>query len=391
MPRKNSKEQQLSDHIKKFQKQIKDFRQYLEEEQLAPETIKSYMYNFQQYITDVKKGNPETTTYNDIVAYRRYCVKKGYKKSALVNKYASLRRYCTYICEHRELLSSKEHRRIKDIIKIRKFKGKTVKPLTYEQVEQVFAIAKNRSPRDHAIFRVMYEGCLRRMELCSLKISDFDYKDKKMKVEGIKREDDRFIRLSQECCDAIKEYIEEYREKPFDEFSDYLFINNRWKMTKTRLFELNKEYKQRADLPDEFTLHGWRHTGITHIVKKAMKQTGQNIPLTLANVQRQTGHKDVNVLMNKYVHVNDEERKKLFDQIWDDEEKKKPDEPEPEEPEPKKKPKPDPEPMYQKPQTDHTLKEQLTQRFIRGEISESSYLVALKSLDGTKNQSVGYQ
>jgi hypothetical protein len=99
---------------------------------------------------------------------------------------------------------------------------------------------------------------------------------------------------------------------------------------------LNKQYKLRADLPEDFTLHGWRHTGTTHLTIKALKMTKQNIPLTLKLLQAQTGHKDVNVLLDRYVNIYKSEVKNFFNNIWEDNNEEDKPKPEPKKPEPKR-------------------------------------------------------
>jgi len=319
-------------------KVIAKFKQYLQDEQLSNETIKTYIIVLKQYTINVKKGNPLNTTVDDVRNWRTYCTNRGFAKSSLINKYATIRKLVEYMVDDNDLLSGKEHKKIKKILQTPDVKTKHIKPLTEEQVEKVFKIANKRSKRDYAILLVMYEGCLRRTELLNLKIPDIDFENKRIRVEGIKREDDRLINISQRCMDAIIDYINNYRGEPLPEYRDCLFLNKEYKLSKNRLFALNKEYKLRADLPEDFTLHGWRHTGITHLTLKALRKTNQNVPLTLKLLQSQTGHKDANVLLDKYVNIYKDDVKKFFDNVWDDKDTEtKPEEPKPQ---PEKKPEP---------------------------------------------------
>jgi site-specific recombinase XerD len=325
----------LTDPDKKV---INKFKQYLQDEQLSEDTIKTYTIVLKQYTREVKRSNPIDTTVDDVRAWRTYCTNRGFAKSSLINKYACIRKFVEYLVDEHDLLSGKEHNKIKKILVTPDVKSKIVKPLTEEQVERVFKIAKSRCKRDYAIFLVMYEGCLRRTELLNLKISDIDTDNRRVRVDGIKREDDRLINISKRCFDAIIDYINNEREEPLPQYQDYIFLNNSYKLSKNKLFTLNKEYKLRADLPEEFTLHGWRHTGITHLTLKALKTTKQNVPLTLKLLQSQSGHKDANVLLDKYVNIYKDDIKKFYNNVWDD----KDEEPIPEEPKPQPEKKPEP-------------------------------------------------
>jgi hypothetical protein len=131
-------------------------------------------------------------------------------------------------------------------------------------------------------------------------------------------------------------------KKPLDKYKDILFLNFGYPLSKNKLFDINKEYKLRCNLPIDFTLHGWRHTGITHITKKQLKKKGNNKPLTLKILQAQTGHKDVNVLEERYINICSEEIKEFYDDIWEENNNKDKEEVEPEKdkPTPKKPTKP---------------------------------------------------
>jgi len=47
-----------------------------------------------------------------------------------------------------------------------------------------------------------------------------------------------------------------------------------------------------------------------------LKQSKNNIPLTLKHLMKQTGHKSPEILLNKYVHVAQEETKEFYNNIW---------------------------------------------------------------------------
>ena len=153
-------------------KVINKFKQYLQDEQLSNETIKTYLIIIRQYTKQVKKDNPLNTTVDDVRNWRTFCTNQGYAKSSLINKYACIRKFVEYLVDEHDLLSGKEHNKIKKILETPEVPTKIVKPLTEEQVEKVFRITKSRCKRDYAIFLVLYEGCLRRTELLSLHISD---------------------------------------------------------------------------------------------------------------------------------------------------------------------------------------------------------------------------
>jgi integrase len=252
-----------------------------------------------------------------------------------------LRKYVEYLAEEKELIDSKTLKRMKKSLNIPHVKDKFIDPLPESKTEEVFRIARGRSSRDYALFLVTYEGCLRRREVLELKVSDINFKDQQVKVDGIKREDDRIINVSKRCIEALKDYVDNHRGEPLPKYKDCLFLNYEWKLSKNALYTLHKEYKLLAKLPEDFTFHGWRHTGCTHITKKALRQTKGNIPLTLKILQSQTGHKDINVLLEKYVSIYQSEVKEFYNNIWESNNER---ESQPEKP--KHKPQPKPQDSY---------------------------------------------
>jgi len=213
---------------------------------------------------------------------------------------------------------------------------------------------------------------LRNTETRLLEISDFNWKNKKLKIRGeiAKRGKPTTINLSQECLDILQEYIKKYREKPwYPEDTDILFLRDGVRLSRTKMHELHKEYE--TLLGFRVKPHKWRHTGITEYAR---------VEKDVKIVQRQARHSITDTTL-RYINYATEE----YENSYANFERKITQR---DKPQPKPKPQPDIQPPQQTQPSN--LKEQLTQRFIRGEISETSYLIALKSIEGTDNP-VGYQ
>ena len=142
--------------------------------------------------------------------------------------------------------------------------------------------------------------------------------------------------------------------------------------------ELFKEYE--SLLGFRVKPHKWRHTGITEYAR---------VEKDVKLVQKQARHSNTDTTL-RYINYATEEYEKSYNRF----ENKLTNKPEPKlqppiQPNPIVEPQIQPPPQVTQTIQEGNLKEQLTQRFIRGEITETAYLTALKSLENTDTP-IGY-
>jgi len=358
-----------------YEEELKAFEGYLTRKRLRLETVKTYKRQVRQFLEFLRK-DVKNICKNDLDKFEGYC--KKYSNNSLTAVYSAINKYIQHLREDGILdITRNEQEDIK--LKCPQIEHKVKHPMTKEQVEKVFKLA-SKNPLHKAIFMTFYYGMLRRSEICSLNLEDIHYDKHKLDILDAKGGVDSQINIHPRCLEALRDYIDNYRETPSKGHERAVFLSDGRRLSRTKLFEINKIYKYKAGFPDDFKFHThiWRITGITHF---AMKEKD------IKKLMAQTRHRDAGVLMG-YINYTDKEITDAYMNAFDKPEPKKPEiTPEPE---PKPKVKPREEVMIQEPSNNGNLKQQLTEKFIRGEITESGYIMALKNLENKDDTPTGY-
>lgn len=145
--------------------------------------------------------------------------------------------------------------------------------------------------RDYAILRLLWENALRRGEVSSLTVADFQPPKLYILGKGMGNEKTA-IALSGNCRKAIEKWLEIY--KPNDG-SDRLFVNvncsrRSWKqLSGWSIYNLVRKYALQAGITKPFSPHRIRHSSIT----AALDATDGNV----RSVQKLSRHKNLNTLI----------------------------------------------------------------------------------------------
>lgn len=170
--------------------------------------------------------------------------------------------------------------------------------LKVEEVEKMLSVPDLESGlgvRNRAILELFYSTGIRRFELQKLKISDVDLVNRTVFILEGKRRQDRLIPMSERASDWIRKYLEEVRitlvKGPDD---GTLFVSVRGgKMDTSRIGEVVKAAKEKAEIEKKGSTHMFRHTTAT-----LMLDNGADI----RHVQEMLGHRDLNSTQI-YTHV----------------------------------------------------------------------------------------
>ena len=366
-----------------YEDEVENFRKYLASERLREKSITSYLRSLRKFIELIKK-NPRKLDKDDIKTWKTYCLK--YHNNSLTPKYCAINKYLEYLYDE-ELIDKSTMDKLKLIPP--QWKQSIKQPLTRKEIKSLLEIAKKRSFRDYTIFSISYSAMLRRSELLDIKIDHVDTEKNQIKILDGKGGKDAIVQISQECSDALRTYIDNYREKPKKGHEQYLFLNNGKRLYKNKIHAIYSEYKliMRWDKKD-FYPHIMRHTGITHYAE---------VEKDIAILQKQTRHKDIDTLIKTYVHKTEDELKQAYNKAFNNYDQETPKKPDPVEVKPKpveptiKPPTPQPQPQIQQQEPNkQILKDQLLQRLARGEISQDVYLIALKQLENNTSDDLNY-
>ena len=85
------------------------------------------------------------------------------------------------------------------------------------------------------------------------------------------------------------------------QFEDFIFVNRNGVLTKNTTYDSHiRKIAAKAGI-ETFSMHTFRHTFATRCIEAGMK------PKTLQQI---LGHSNINITMNLYVHVTDDEKKR---------------------------------------------------------------------------------
>ena len=149
------------------------------------------------------------------------------------------------------------------------------------------------------MIEVLYGCGLRVSELIDLKISNINFKESYLKVDG-KGDKSRFVPLATYTAKLIKDYITEVRSKykVNKKCEDILFLNSRGSaMSRVIVFIIIKELTEKAGINKKISPHTFRHSFATHLL-----QNGAD----LRYIQEMLGHSSISTT-EIYTHLKNEE------------------------------------------------------------------------------------
>jgi integrase/recombinase XerD len=155
--------------------------------------------------------------------------------------------------------------------------------------------------RDRAILEVLYSTAIRRSECCSLMVQDVDLEGGFLRVNLGKGRKGRVVPLGKKACDYLKQYLLKVRPKLTNNPDcQHLFIGAWQKPLEGEgLNQIVRKYAVKADIQKPVTVHTFRRSAITHMLK------GNAHPMYL---QRMLGHA-TSETVRKYVKMTAKEIK----------------------------------------------------------------------------------
>jgi integrase/recombinase XerD len=174
--------------------------------------------------------------------------------------------------------------------------------LSVEDVERItknINLSTDLGVRNQCMVEVLYGCGLRVSELIELKISDINFKEGFLKVEG-KGQKVRYVPLAKYTSHLIKNYIENVRinNKINKKYEDIMFLNSRGSsMSRVIVFIIIKELADKAGIRKNISPHTFRHSFATH-----MLQNGADLRF----IQEMLGHSSITTT-EIYTHLNTDE------------------------------------------------------------------------------------
>lgn len=285
-----------------WNEKITDFENFLKfERNFSTNTLDAYLRDIKKLRDysefDLDNTGPLEITYENIQEYLFQLSKKKFSERSQARWISSIKSFFKYLVE--DEVRSDNPATLLEGPKLGLYLPDT---LSFEDVERIIkAIDLNTDlgKRNQCMIEVLYGCGLRVSELIDLKISNINFKESYIKVEG-KGSKNRFVPLAAYTCNLIKEYIANIRSKYKinKKCEDILFLNSRGSsMSRVIVFIIIKELTDKAGISRKISPHTFRHSFATHLL-----QNGAD----LRYIQEMLGHSSITTT-EIYTHLKNEE------------------------------------------------------------------------------------
>ena len=289
-----------------MKKDIDAFLEYIEKQKMySLNTKKNYeidISEFMNYLKD-KEINYTDVNYEFIKEYLVYMYNKKYKRNTIARKLSSLRSFYKYLFNN-NIIKTNPFKYVKTPKK-EKMLPKYLSVVDLETIFNVPDLNFNLGQRDRLILEILYATGIRVGELVEIKVSDIDFFNKEIKVNG-KGSKQRIVEFGDYCFEYINLFLNDGREKilkKHNKTSSYLIINDHGDKITTRGVEL-LIYKiiKKAALKRKVTPHMLRHTFATHLLNEGCD---------ILTVKELLGHESLESTQI-YTHVSNEHLRKVY-------------------------------------------------------------------------------
>lgn len=281
---------------------IENYANYLRFEKNASEnTIEAYVSDLQK-LQDFAEQNlmnitPITISYEHLQEFLYQVSKINYSERTQARWISSIKGFFSFLLE--DELREDNPSALLETPKLGLYLPDT---LSLEEIEKLISATEENTDlakRNRCMIEVLYGCGLRVSELTELQISNINFKENYLKIQG-KGDKVRFVPLADYTADFIKNYINNIRSKQKinPKHSDILFLNSRGaQISRQMVFLIIKEIVRKANIQKNISPHTFRHSFATHLL-----QNGADLRF----IQEMLGHSSITTT-EIYTHLNTEE------------------------------------------------------------------------------------
>jgi len=281
---------------------IENYANYLRFEKNASEnTIEAYVSDLQKLQNFAEQNlasvTPITISYEHLQEFLYQISKINYSKRTQARWISSIKGFFGFLLE--DELREDNPSALLETPKLGLYLPDT---LSLEEIEKLISATDENTDlakRNRCMIEVLYGCGLRVSELTELQISNINFKENYLKIQG-KGDKVRFVPLADYTADFIKNYINNIRSKQKinPKHSDILFLNSRGvQISRQMVFLIIKEIVRKAGIQKNISPHTFRHSFATHLL-----QNGADLRF----IQEMLGHSSITTT-EIYTHLNTEE------------------------------------------------------------------------------------
>ena len=281
---------------------IENFSNFLKfERNFSDNTLDAYIRDIKKFSLYAEKNlensKPKSITYEDLQEYLILQSKQKISERTQARWISSIKSFFKYLLE--EEIRDDNPATLLEGPKLGLYLPDTLSVEDVERITKNINLSTDLGVRNQCMVEVLYGCGLRVSELIELKISDINFKEGFLKVEG-KGQKVRYVPLAKYTSHLIKNYIENVRinNKINKKYEDNLFLNSRGSsMSRVIVFIIIKELAEKAGIRKNISPHTFRHSFATH-----MLQNGADLRF----IQEMLGHSSITTT-EIYTHLNTEE------------------------------------------------------------------------------------
>lgn len=292
----------MKTHLMTWEEIISDFSHFLKfEKNFSDNTLDAYLRDIRKLrdfaVNDLDETGPDAISFENLQEYIYKLSKEKFSERSQARWISSVKAFFRYLLE--EELREDNPAALLEGPKLGLYLPDT---LSFDDVEKLILAIDRKTDlgkRNHCIIEVLYGCGLRVSELIDLKISNINFKEKYLKVEG-KGDKTRFVPMADYTAKLIKDYIKNVRSgyKITKKSEDCLFLNSRGSsMSRVIVFIIIKELAHKAGISKKISPHTFRHSFATHLL-----QNGADLRF----IQEMLGHSSITTT-EIYTHLKTEE------------------------------------------------------------------------------------
>ncbi|MDR6921656.1 MULTISPECIES: site-specific tyrosine recombinase XerD [Chryseobacterium] len=285
-----------------WDEKIKDFEIFLRfERNFSENTLDAYIRDIKKLkdyaIEDLANVGPDSIGYENLQEYIFNLSKQKFSERSQARWISSIKAFFKFLLE--DEFREDNPAALLEGPKLGLYLPDTLSLQDINKIIAAIEINTELGKRNHCIIEVLYGCGLRVSELIDLKISNINFKEQYIKVNG-KGNKTRFVPLADYTAELLETYIKEVRSKSKinKKYEDTLFLNSRGtSMSRVIVFLIIKELTDKAGVSKKISPHTFRHSFATHLL-----QNGAD----LRYIQEMLGHSSITTT-EIYTHLKTEE------------------------------------------------------------------------------------
>ncbi len=275
-----------------MKRELEEFLNHLVAEKgLSPNTLEAYKTDIKEYLKICGESVSEENVLNFV--YELYSL--GYSSSSIHRKISALNQFFNFLLEKGRIRKNPL-----DFIDKPKQWERLPSVLSENEIKKLLEtpdVKKETGLRDRVLLELIYSSGLRVSEVCNLKAEDIDFNRGVLKVKG-KGKKERIVPIGDEAMKWLKEYLKRRKTN-----SPYVFSTSKSKtITRQRVWQIIKDYAQKAGIEKRIYPHTLRHCFATHILLHGAD---------LRTVQELLGHSSIKTT-EIYTHIADPQLEEIY-------------------------------------------------------------------------------